>query len=1086
MQPRPLLTPIALISDDTQNALITKQLSEHINSLYTKARVHLQEQKSHFAPERLHALLEKIIQQLNYVTSNFSYLNRDHNPVLFHLKSMFANFDTDIDKGWKELITYLNPNKIITLKDINSHDFRLLLAIRHECDAAFTLTSLMPNQLDKTIALLNTKQDINEEDCQQLLQDLIAEYYYLKKESEEELKVDQLIQLIPTMKLLIEKNLLTKFNFVRLLLYPNPRVDMLNHKGSNTHYYEYPSEFYYYRSVISCELTAQAVALLAQRNILTQYNLEALFKVFKIYVNEPRLLELQGWGFTQRLTTMTDRIAALKIDPHNDAFEATFLKAWFGNRYTELTATELTRVADSALFDLTAHVQKQLSEEIVTTLAKHANTPLLTGSDGDAKEEATTALAQIVQQIPFTTPEEIATASEHAEDLAKMQLSLHRDGIATPQNLLTAFKNAKQLAAVTKTYNLVQETHTFETPQATLDAIVPIAHYAENINAMLLWLPPEQRNAGTAGAIIENARFAGELLPVCAYEHKHYNEASKFSAFINIFGRAVDLKIEYLPALQEIYEFLAKWDSGLNAQNIDCLNPRMALTPAIARGLKKGYKEGMSSEEMHALWNSVLNKAESEHLEDAKKWSLAIDDFVSSLNQCEVLVSDSPEDERTLKRSLNAAYLIFYHPNAHHVYYSNQAKGIEVELKLTRRQVNQLRARFKLSAKLDAAQLNYIKKITGHEHTVISPEISAVIRKKSSYNAMIDKTQLMQGYMVLISGECFEKGYPVIEDYPEYALGLASALVELKKHDLLEDQYIELLKMQRDLAPSIATVLIYLKQEDQLTPVILESFKMRINDAPQLANACRDGIKKEKLAPLLIQTIPVLQPSEHKSAYHNNEEVSDEDEEKVIAPPKQRLSLPPAEALTLPSASGLDRRKSSTPGDEKDFEAFHSPVLSSSPPAALHVRQDSFSLNSFESEKEEFFNEVINRCISDYKGTFFGRSNFLSRIQNRSNLDPKDRIDTIEDIRLYAMTHPNSRTARIYAQVYTERSFDPEVKEFLTEYFKEFNFSWYQKSTLVQKLFNDEIEGIDTIEQHAKDNPNPNNRTARILANLRR
>ncbi len=767
------------------------------------------------------------------------------------------------------------------------------------------------------------------------------------------------------------------------------------------------------------EILNSLVLTLAASNLLNQYNLEVLFKALAIYLDKNISAELAPTIFSNHCTA---EIQHLRIDHHNDKFES-IVTDFFKEKYLALTEAEKTRVIYAKDDYLEIYVRERLSNHLLLLFNRMLENQIL------VTETAPSALIIELAETTGTPIDEITdlitSGLNHNVAIADMFIKLYQNSlILENESFLMLLILAENLPEISKCYSLLQEYEICDISPDTWDIIIAIAPYVQAVNALILWLPPEFRVKSNCLPIVENASYAHDLLAVCDFEYKARNiiAAEELLRTLNI-----NLTIKnHLASLKAIYEFLDNTKLGPQIEYMHQLSAINELYPAIAQGLKKGYVTGMQSAAAAMLFTSVLSRA---------------------------------------------------------------------------------------------AQLNQFWLTKVASFTDIDQEVRTQFLKHN-YHFVPDTnlTALFVGYSILHEAGLLQQSGPVLERHSLYAEQMAGAIVELDRNHLYHDKYISLLELQPQYAKQITSLLINLFNHSHLNNIDLVRFR----------KLCKPEMSITEVSEMLAfsgqyyQPISII-PQSPNSSEGWDDDFSDEagnktkllsagDEESLEAGEGFEDDLPTNTThVSVKISSGSDEdteEETAEEGDQK-FQQVESdeeeatteektetfPLIPKTDKNNSDDRETATSEGKSESYSEPTettplipkvddnkidFQDLVQRCRADYNsgGYFSGRFNrttFLKLVDDGT-------IDDMRKVHDYMAQNPRSRTTKMYFQLYLEKSpRDPQLKPFLQEYFKDYTFSFFQRSQLVPKLLT-KITNMEEIQEHATESCCGKNRTARILS----
>jgi hypothetical protein len=959
-------------------------------------------------------------KEAEYAASSLRELTSLNSRFLFDTKTYYLNkIDSEniLDDDWDNLIHHLKIYSPANLKGPGSNkDIKFCCAIRHAFDLLFKEHSPLADDLNSAIEKIDKIESFNYQDVHDKL--LSLSYHAVKTITPEYIQ-----KFSPAITLLKEKNLLSKINFLRLILCVNPAAHDIRRGSTYTQLYSIFDAVFYQLSPAAPETTLAFIARMAELDILTQKNLELLFKVIALKVGNRNVntLEevLEGFKFACLFKN---------VDNHNDLFE-TFMNERHHNScalndeerlladVTDSDPAELARIY--SIENYLDSIRRQLTKRLELTGKK-------------AEEEEKSSLVEYCDQIT-TKHEDVDNIFQYMPSLAKMAASLLQDNIHTDFNLQLLLRFADKAASMHAAYQLLRENKTYGTPQEVFDVLIENVAFVDSIVSMMLWLQRPLRTPEKFKLILHNASYVPDLLAVCRFEYSVHSfreiSATRVQVAEMIFMKNMTIKMEYLSALHKIYDFVTLHNVGHLSQTYMGLEVRLKFVASIAAGLAEGSTDNMSHEEAYNLYSRVDSNASAEAVATSKKWLQTL----AEINRCELVRINLWEAPSPIEASLvkcNAGYIL----NRKEIYYVNKLHNEFKKISITDDQYIRLcnLNTFRNTEFLTESECGEITKIIGHTHDRI-PESSF---RRFSHIFTHDSTQVLQGYLLLYSQVLLSQQWEeLLQKYPAYAVTLAKALIKLKQNNLLEEQYTDLLDVRPELALSIAIVLAGYANKNSLT---YENFTLLKNNLPS--------------ATALAQ---MFEPT-------HNEETA-----RIIDEP-QRLLL----------SGGADNTQliKSIREETKEKPRTSQKPLAIQPEAKqdLPLRQKDIQKPS--EQEAEFITEVIKRCRKDFnRNALFSTSPFLKMAAVET--------PTLATIKSYVINKPRSRTAEQYMHVKVEHMQSGDLKNFMQDYLKDYQFKWYQRSQLVDKFFAGKINSINDVIRHASSDQT--NRTNQVLKKYR-
>jgi hypothetical protein len=964
-------------------------------------------------------------RELKYAEKTVSVVTSFECSFIFDMKTLLDKMNTEEikDEEWNDLIHDIrvghSPQKIKTWPR-GYRDFIFRCAIRHGLDLLFKEHTPIPDELNVAIEKITEVESLDYQDVHNLLSSLC----YI---ADSTITLEFIQKFSPAIALLKEKNLLSKINFLRLFLccYPNEH-DIGQENADRLSYQEYNSPFYQ-RSLAPPETTVAFIELLAKHNILTQKNLELVFKLISwlaIYRNDDNTFELLLKGFTNICVEE-------KVDNHNDRFE-TFLTNWYRDRI-KFNAQE-SLIVDVVDSDPVALARNFAIGSYLNTVKVQLTERLEIACDTVEEKKEESSLIQYCAQLT-TKREDIDNIFQYMQSLTKMISSMLRDNIHTDFNLQLLIRFANKSEPIFSAYELLRETKTFATPQETFDILIETVEFSDSIAQMILWLWPVLRTPKLINLILHNASYVPDLLEVCRYEFNCFGfrnpekgEANRIEVAEMLIMRNMTDKMEYLSALRKIYDFAALHRVSDKAHVYMTMQHRLKFVKSIAANLEAGSKENMTRDEATKLYNHAESAASEEAVSISRKWVRTL----YEINQCNFVrynLLQRPKIEPALIKGC-AGYIL----DKNDIYYVNKLRNEFKRFPITDSQYLRFNSWFiniNISHERDfliKSECEEVTKIIGHAHEIIPVGVFESL----TYLFSADHTQVLQGCLLLYSQLLLtEQWGALLKKYPEYAVTLAKALIKLKQNELLKPEYTDLLSVRPELALSIAVVLSGYAQTNSLTTENFDLLKNNLRSAIGLAKMFEPE-HNEQNARIMDEPQRLLLLS---GGTDNTQLIKAAREEK-IEPPRTnpvRLAIKP----------GTNNAK-----DAKESQETRQDM-------PLHTETQTPA----EEQEVEFAEEVVVRCLNHYnRNALFSRSKFLKMAV--------DKTPTLATIQSYVIENPRSRTAEQYMHLQVERMSVGNLKSFMTEYLKDYQFKWYQRSQLVDKFFAGKIKSLDDVKQH--------------------
>ncbi len=1017
-----------LVRPETSNQLVSReQLNSDLSLLGEKISQIMESSQNSWLLDLRMPAIKMMKRELTYAEKSVSEVTSFNCSFIFDMKTLLDKMNSEEiqDDEWNNLIHDIrvghSPQKIKSWPR-GYRDFIFRCAIRHGLDLLFKEYTPIPDELNLAIEKITEVESLDYQEVHNLLLALC----YLEDST---ITLEYIQKFSPAIALLKEKNLLSKINFLRLFLccYPNEH-DIGQENADRLKYQEYYSPFYQ-RSLAQPETTVAFIQLLAKHNILTQKNLELLFKVISwlaIYKNDVNRFELLLKGFTNICVEE-------KVDNHNDRFEA-FITDWHRD-LIKFNAQEslIVDVVDSDPVELARNfaiesylnsVKVQLTERLE-----------ITGDIGEEKEESS-----LVQYCAQLTPkrEDIDNIFQYMPSLTKMISSMVRDNIHTDFNLQLLLGFADKSESIFSAYELLRETKTFETLKEAFDILIETVKFADSIAQIILWLWPVLRTPKLIKLILHNASYVPDLLEVCRYEfnccgfrNPEEGDANRIEVAEMLIMRNMTDKMEYLSALRKIYDFVALHHVSHMALVYMGMQHRLKFVKSIAANLEAGSKENMTSAEASKLYNHAESAASEEAVSISRKWVRTL----YEINRCDFVrynLLQRPKIEPALIKGC-AGYIL----DKNDIYYVNKLRNEFKKIPITDNQYIRFDSWFNsigISHERDfllKSECEEITKMIGHTHEIIPVGVF----ENLTYLFSADHTQVLQGFLLLYSQALLtEEWGALLKKYPEYAVTLAKALIKFKQNELLKPAYTDLLYERPELALSIAVVLAGYAQTNSLTLVNFTLLKDNLRSATELAQMF-EPTHNEENARIMDEPQRLLLLA---GGTDNMQLIKSVREEKNEPPQTRavRLALQP----TASEEKGANK--------SQHTQEVASLQQTTQTPAA--------------EQEVEFAEEVVVRCLKHYnRNALLSRTNFLKMAVVKT--------PTLATIQSYVIDNPRSRTAEQYMHLQVERMPTGNFKNFMMEYLKDYQFKWYQRSQLVDKFFAGKINSLDDVKQHGFD-----------------
>jgi hypothetical protein len=479
---------------------------QNINSAFQESKATAKTALDNLIAQRRKTFIALVQRELIYVVTDEA-ADANNNPFIYGLSNLVKMIDPakDIDDSqWSALIMLLD--NAAPTETTASKDLKFYVLLRHELELLFPLRTYITNKsFDSLIRKLNKNQAITQEDCVKLFECLKKSLYFNGHEP----VANEITKLIPTINLLLKTKLLTKTNLIRLMLTPSPSVNKIS---NNTREYYLP-ENYYYSPILSYDLTSMFIKKLDERKSLNQYNLEILFKVFAISIQDP--------DFPSKTSLLT---FYYNISEAPEPFIFQQLTN-FGTYRFNLTAEDQNRIneLDPIFRD---KLQSGILAEILQTMFNDALS--MAEDEFEISEDnlppLLTQYAKDVNLDASALHTYLATAKPELPQISQLLLQFHRDKLITEDTILNLIILAKSSTQIFKCYKLLRQYSSNSTPKEVLDTIITITPYIEAVNKMMEWLPLPYRNIDNFQLVLINARYAKDLLAVCNFELTFANQ----------------------------------------------------------------------------------------------------------------------------------------------------------------------------------------------------------------------------------------------------------------------------------------------------------------------------------------------------------------------------------------------------------------------------------------------------------------------------------------------------------------------------------------------------------------------------------
>jgi hypothetical protein len=141
----------------------------------------------------------------------------------------------------------------------------------------------------------------------------------------------------------------------------------------------------------------------------------------------------------------------------------------------------------------------------------------------------------------------------------------------------------------------------------------------------------------------------------------------------------------------------------------------------------------------------------------------------------------------------------------------------------------------------------------------------------------------------------------------------------------------------------------------------------------------------------------------------------------------------------------------------------------------IHADPESRKLAKVRLAKQTFFNEFIHMHTAAYADAgFFKQSNFRSQLK-------KGLIKDFDDLVMFIVANPSSRSAKIFVGMTTLQIDDPLVVFLRNTFLPDYQSAWFKHSNFLEKILHKEIKTYDDAAAYAS--VNINTRTARLMRN---
>jgi hypothetical protein len=969
-------------------------------------------------------VLARLVSEVAYCYKGLTEVRSSIHPFLYDIKNYYLDkmdlTNPEVDQ-WDNLIHYLklNNSRLLT-RDNRSRKLRAL--IQFEFDIIFKERTPLPDALNKAVAEIQAAEKITlshyENVCALLKTDPECDV--------EKLTAEQVQQFEPAIILLKNTGLLNKINFLRIFLCINPATT--DFRGIYSEYHSTYDAKLYLQSPVSPEDTMGFISRLAELNILTQKNLEILFKIIELNAARRNVNSIK-----MLLTSFSYSAENNDVDNHKDTFEK-FINEWHRDS-TALSADEKDLSAEADM----DHTQVILANRIETYISNFV--AQVSGQQELLTEEKHNELV-LYCNTTVARPEDLQSVVDNTTELAKMTALLLQDNIHTNLNIALLFQHASKAGFITEAYRLLKENNTYDTPQETFDALIENAEYAEHITPMLLWLPRKSRSRDRYQLILFHAPYAADLLAVASAEfnvtsHPSNNLSLSAEEYLSrqkvvekIFENCIRRKLQYLKPLRCIYEFILKHGLML-AQISSGLELRLQYVPALAGIIANESTEDMDFLQANRFYSKADSTAQDNSMEENNKWLRKL----HKNNICQRLYINTTVDPTRI--TCNSAY-IFTHRELHYI---NKFQGVFQKIPVDPVNFHSLH-KFQKDC-LNDSELAQITSLTGHIHTTIPEEIFTRLK----YNLAGDRTQLLQSYLLLHKASLLTPEWEeLLHDNPSCSITIAKALIMLERNALLEPKYTDLLIRRPELALAIAIVLAGYNNTNSLTDENFEILKNNLRSAAKLAR--QFAPEHDEQVARSIGSVESLLLTEDAG----------DDSTALVLTSYQKPVRQISTTVTINEEKPSEPQQTSTP---------------SSHTVAMNTINTSFNQSLAQrSEIDDLVTELIASCKLDYENRKpFARSTFLKNL-------PSHGMPHYSTIQNYVLNNQRSRTARFWVTLKVDRMPEGDFKSFWKKYLSDYHFSFYQRSHLIEKFLTGEIKSIQDVIMHAASG---SNRTRRVL-----
>ena len=573
MQHRPVSTkPDQLFAATCDNSFgAITDFNAYCTALYQQAQETLENK---IAAETRTISAKIMATEVHKLQSYFSPNSTPRSISLFnHLKTVQTLGAAD-----NSLIDLLGNIKQANLTK-GARDTKLFIALRHAIDLASPLRPLLRTALDETIALINISKTLNERNCTTLCLNMLTLGYHTSDVQDDALSVNTIKALGPAIKELIDANLFSKINFLRLLLMPTPNFSQST----------LDKEYFYSAIPVKTETVVQYIQLLAQYGVLNQHNLEVLFKIFALYLAPPSPQPLP-WSPDDLLQQLATRCAELQIDRYHDDFEQQCVQVLLQYHYATLNEDELSRI------------QQPLADVIESIAAAVLARDLRNATQTQLEQAPPPHVIMRLIDGAKLTPQARTVITRNASDLAGLYLDLYRDSLATQDNLALSLTEAAHSPDIRFTYHLVKQTRTMTQPVFT--SLITLADKLAAINKLVLLLPQTQRSEKIIGQLLLHGAFATELLRVSVFELSPFPPAVTRQKSYTILEKSLH-KRNHLIDLCIIYDFIDRAKLTPVPFYLAYVNARLAQSGAVAQQLIWQRVQPKSHKEALSIWRAA-------------------------------------------------------------------------------------------------------------------------------------------------------------------------------------------------------------------------------------------------------------------------------------------------------------------------------------------------------------------------------------------------------------------------------------------------------------------------------------------------